>query len=301
MKELQISHWHQLKDRFSDQARVHDDAIHGLRKQYADRIEDAEAKFRQYKTPVALIEDLKDYVQDLEREKSASTLAEAAVEKEVQDLTSQAKAWQGYENGYTQINDQYIHLQAEHNDMIAERDDLLRKLEAFPDTLKDQDLTASAQPSTPMQTGTIKSADRDIGMLENYWGTEKQFAEMKMRRTATDIATVDADIAEITRQLAALEKPGTSPVGDPETSESNNEHNGHMQPAGSIISQLPLLDTIARPIATTDSDRGGYVSSNPGQAQEHVYGNGQHRHTTWASTAALPEHGNNAPKRVYVH
>jgi ABC-type transport system involved in cytochrome bd biosynthesis fused ATPase/permease subunit len=88
MKERQIPYRHQLKNKLSDQASVHDDAIHGLKKQYADRIEEAEAKFRQYQTAVAHIEDLKDYVQDLEREKSASTLAKAAVEKELQGLTS---------------------------------------------------------------------------------------------------------------------------------------------------------------------------------------------------------------------
>jgi hypothetical protein len=197
-------------------------------------------------------------------------------------MTSQASTWQRYENGYKQINDQHTELQIEYNDMAAERDDLLRKLEAFPDTPKQQELTASVQSLAPMQTGTIKSRDCDIEMLEKYWGTGRQFAEMKMRKTATDVANVDADIVEITRHLAALEKPGTSPVEDPETSESDDEHDGHTYPARSIRSQPQLLDTIARPLPTVYSGRGGYVSSNPGQVQEHV----QHRPTTWHSRAA---------------
>jgi hypothetical protein len=129
-----------------------------------------------------------------------------------------------------------MHLQVEYNDMVAERDDLLRKLEASPDTPKHQDLAASTQLPAPVQTGTIKSADRDTGMFEKYWGTEKRFAEMKMRKTAADVATVDAVIAEIMRQLAALEEPGTFSVEDTEASESNDEHDGYAHPARPISS-----------------------------------------------------------------
>jgi hypothetical protein len=259
----------------------------------------AETKFRLYKAAVAQTEDLKDYIQDLEREKSASTLVKAAAEKELQDLTSQAKTWQGYENGYKQINGQYILLQVEHNDVIAERNDLLRKLEVSSNTSQHQDPTASAQPPAPIQTGTIKSADRDIGMLEKYWGTEKQFVEMKMRMTAADIATVDADIAEITRQLAALREPQASTVVNPGTTESNDEHNEHTYPTRYIGSQAQLLDTIAHPFPVTNSYHSGCISSHPGiAAQSPVHEHVQHQPTTWASRA---DHGNNAAKRAYVH
>jgi hypothetical protein len=63
---------------------------------------------------------------------------------------------------------------------------------------------------------------------------------------------------------------------------------------------LDLSALIAHRIPTTDSDCGGYVSPNPGQAQEHICEHVQHR-PTWASTAALPDHGINTARRVYVH
>jgi hypothetical protein len=46
MKETQISHRHHLKNKLIDQASIHDDAMHGLRKHYVDRTDHAETKLR---------------------------------------------------------------------------------------------------------------------------------------------------------------------------------------------------------------------------------------------------------------
>jgi hypothetical protein len=103
-------------------------------------------------------------------------------------------------------------------------------------------------------------------MLEKYWGTEKQFAGMKMRMTEADIPTVDVDIAEITRQFAALREPQASTAVNTWTTESNDEHDEYTYPARYIGSQAQLLDTIAHSLPVTNSYHSGYISSHPGKA-----------------------------------
>jgi chromosome segregation ATPase len=229
-------------------------ALRQLRDQYATRMADAETKSRLHKKVTAKIEELETTVRSLEREKSEMISAKATVENELEQLETQAKDLQGYQEAYSQIVHERDQLQGEYYDMVAERDEFRQAQGALGEAPDQQDVSARVQATSMLQTGTLQSYETDLNLLENYWTRQENFAEMAMRETAAEIRDVEAKIDEAVRQLRLLDAPDDhSDAESDATTVLENEAKVESQPSLDESFQPQLLDTLTHPLNTPQS------------------------------------------------
>jgi hypothetical protein len=282
-----------LNEKLAKCALDKDTALRQLKEQYAARISDAETKSRLHKKATAQIEELEATVRRLEREKSELMSAKATVEKQLEERETQAKGLQGYQEAYNQVVEERDQLQSEYYDVVAERDEL-RQAQGTPGDASDQqNIPASGQTTSILQTGTLQSYDSDLDLLENYRTRQENFAEMAMRETAAEIRDVEAQIEEAGRQLRLLDAPDNG--SDVETDATDPESETEVEPEPSAeISQPQLLDTLTQPLRTSNQ-------AQPPQSAARVAIAGPSQPTTWASKAANAKDIDKGRGRGYVH
>jgi hypothetical protein len=138
--------------------------------------------------------------------------------------------------------------------VVAERDELRQAHEALGDASNQQDVPASVQETSSLQTGTLQSYDIDLNLLENYWSRQESFAEMAMRETAAEIRDVEAKIHEAVRQLRLLDALDEDSDAEPDaTIDLKNEAEVESQPSLDESFQPQLLDTLTHPLNTPQS------------------------------------------------
>jgi hypothetical protein len=284
----------ELNEKLAKCALDKDTALRQLKEQYAARISDAETKSRLHKKATAQIEELEATVRRLKREKSELMSAKATVEKELEERETEAKGLQGYQEAYNQVVEERDQLQSEYYDVVAERDELRQAQGALGDASDEQNIPASGQATSILQTGTLQSYDNDLDLLKNYWTRQENFAEMAMRETAAEIRDVEAQIEEAVRQLRLLDTPDNA--SDAETDAIDPESETEVEPQPSAeSSHFQLLDTLTQPLPTPSTQ-----IQTP-QSTARVATAGPSRPTTWASKAAKANDSDKGTGRGYVH
>jgi hypothetical protein len=283
-----------LNEKLAKCALDKDTALRQLKEQYAARISDAETKSRLHKKATAQIEELEATVRRLEREKSELMSAKATVEKELEDRENEAKGLQGYQEAYNQVVEERDQLQSEYYDVVAERDELRQARGALGDASDQQNIPASGQTTSILQTGTLQSYDNDLDLLKNYWTRQENFAEMAMRETAAEIRDVEAQIEEAVRQLRLLDTPDNASDAETDVTDPESETEVEPQPSAES-SHFQLLDTLMQPLPTPSNQ-----VQTP-QPTARVATAGPSRPTTWASKAVKAKDSDKGTGRGYVH
>jgi hypothetical protein len=169
--------------------------------------EDAQAKSYQHSKTTARVRELEQHVATFEQEKMNLTMSKAAVEKTCEDLTAKSQELQGYKDAYPQLQTQLDELQVAHNDVVAERDELQKRIKSM---ILAENAVAEREPafSLPHHARNANTSELDhLDGLIDHWTNQLNLKLASVRNKKADIASYNAEIDEAQQRLSDLQKP----------------------------------------------------------------------------------------------
>ncbi|KAH9877781.1 hypothetical protein J1614_002998 [Plenodomus biglobosus] len=213
---FQTKYREKMKEKITALKQDKDTALHAQKQKYEAQIEAAQEKALRYAKADSKVSDLERQIKTLERERVDLIMTKATLEKQLQDLKSRGKQLQSFEDAYEQVKRELDDLQSTYNDVEVERDELKEQVDALQDKLKTSARDKLDAPDSRHMNGKAqRREDEHTRSVAAHWENQLKSRMAAVDKKMADLATYDAEIAELQLSAQAEASASTAPPPHP--------------------------------------------------------------------------------------